>query len=80
MEAATCRSCGASIVWAATAKGRRMPIDFAPVAGGNIDLDLSVVPPLAHVLAKTELEHLAGPAYVSHFATCPNATAHRSTA
>jgi hypothetical protein len=31
-----CRSCDAPITWAVTRKGRRIPLDPEPVAGGNI--------------------------------------------
>ena len=65
---AKCSSCGAAIVWAKTTKGKRMPVDAEPAAGGNINLDgfgvARYVP--------------AGKGhYKSHFATCPNSAAHR---
>lgn len=62
---ATCRSCGAAIVWAVTAAGKRMPLDAKPerrlVREGRQE------PPLV-VVTDT---------YTSHFATCPNADQHR---
>lgn len=63
-----CRYCGAPILWARTAKGRRIPLAAVPVAGGNLDLDP----------AAGQVAYVAGPVstevrYVSHFATCPSA-------
>lgn len=66
-----CRSCGASIFWAWTKKGKRMPIDAEPNHLGNISLQgttVRFVTPDANTL---------GQRYVSHFVTCPNADKHR---
>lgn len=76
----TCKSCGAPIMWAETAKGHRIPIDPEPVLGGNIllshrDVEPSL-PPLATVFAHA-FENSDEPTYKSHFATCPNASSHR---
>lgn len=63
--AATCRSCGAEIVWAITKSGKRMPLDADPVTGLGVfvfDNGYAVDPP---------------PLRRSHFATCPNADEHR---
>lgn len=68
-----CRSCGRPVVWKLTESGKRMPIDPAPVDDGNVvKLDDDRV----HVLHADESPGDAD-TYVSHFATCPNATAHR---
>ena len=32
---ATCRSCGADIIWALTLHGKHMPMDAVPIAGGT---------------------------------------------
>ena len=106
--ASTCRSCDAPLRWAITDRGRRIPLDPAPV-----DLDhhgaLIVVPeenlvPGAgvHVIdralslgavihklisargvtperARELITERGLTAHVSHFATCPNARAHRRT-
>lgn len=64
-----CTSCKQQIEWRTSkVSGRKMPIDSAPAAGGNIVLvdrnDYKVVP--------------AGEGtHTSHFATCPNAQKHR---
>jgi hypothetical protein len=59
----TCRSCGASILWAETEVGKRIPLDSTP----EHRLVISTVSGKARVM----------PTYISHFATCPNAAAHR---
>lgn len=61
---ATCRSCGAAILWVVTASGKRMPLDASPEKRFVIEPQ---EPPLA----------LSRDTYVSHFSTCPNAAAHR---
>jgi hypothetical protein len=67
---ASCRSCGAPIVWAVTSSGKRMPLDArAAVVFG---LDTTSDPPLA-------TRGQGDPLYVSHFATCPNAAQHRKS-
>jgi hypothetical protein len=65
-----CRSCGARIRWAVTAKGKRMPVDADPADGGNVELveqggDLRAV-----VHAQPPLD--AGPLHWPHHATCPD--------
>lgn len=73
MSAATCRSCGASIVWATTPSGKVMPLDaFCSTVGTirlNADGSCTVMPALARVPGE--------PLHTSHFATCPDAAAHR---
>lgn len=78
---ASCRSCGAPIVWAVTRKGKRMPLDAEPVDGGNVVIvepARGSVPPVAEVRepALTDPSGLAR--YTSHFATCPQADSWRS--
>lgn len=70
-----CRTCRAPIIWAITQRGARMPVDAAPVPGGNVVLEHRKD---GTVLARTQGE-LGGAAvrHVSHFATCPGATHHR---
>lgn len=72
MSLSKCKSCGASIRWAKTPTGKSMPLDFEPAADGNIVL----IDGLA--TAASPMELLSGkPVFRSHFATCPNAQAHR---
>lgn len=70
-----CRSCHAEVVWVVLTTGRRMPLDPAPVERGTVVLDRPdnlgrVVPASAEVPEGT-------PRFAPHFATCPNASAHR---
>lgn len=70
-----CSTCEAPIRWVLSAKGRRLPIDPEPVATGNLFLqqtDEGVT--YATVVAPGSRPRL----FVSHFATCPQAAAHRS--
>lgn len=62
----TCRSCGASIMWVKTRKGKNMPIDHDP------ELEHRFV----------DVQKGSAPEYdpdcmTSHFDTCPNAADHR---
>lgn len=78
----TCSSCKAPIRWTVTEKGNRMPIDHAPVRGGNIvlrDEGRCLVAVYVQPLFETEADK-AKPHYVSHFATCPAADQHRRKA
>jgi len=85
---AHCRTCRAPIVWALTQKGNREPLDFEPVADGNIEVvDWTRTPeedewtPVVRHLKKGELDVLPGfdvpDRYKSHFATCSDPAKHR---
>lgn len=81
MKLATCRSCGASIVWVVTSNLKKMPVDADPVAlphGFRLteeDDDDAGAPIATFVAAVPAGERV----WQSHFATCPNATQHRRT-
>ena len=73
-----CSSCGARVEWAKTDKGRRIPLDPAPNAAGNLiivgnERKLRVM----HALRKDEDPPPIVPRYTTHFTTCPNAGEHR---
>lgn len=68
-----CASCGANIRWVKTEYGKAMPIDFDPSPRGNI----AIIDGLAVVDGKAVRLDDKRPRYTSHFATCPNASAHR---
>lgn len=78
---ATCTSCGREIRWSVVAKsGKKMPLDRAQVADGNIVALATVdgasgLPLVEYVGLDTDVE-LAR--YRSHFASCPHAAAHRT--
>ncbi len=69
---ATCRSCGAEIVWGKTKAGKSMPIDPGPVASGNILLTENGT---CYVHPSPEIRRVFSevPMRTSHFATCPDA-------
>ena len=70
---AKCRSCGAEIVWCVTESGKKMPADAEPSERGTLVLVDSCG---GETLAR--VAECPGPRmYTSHFATCPNAAAHR---
>lgn len=62
-----CRTCGAEIFFVVTGAGKRMPLDAAPVATGNVVIAGERV----RVLRKGEAHE--GPRYQAHFVVCPGA-------
>jgi hypothetical protein len=64
---AECRSCGATITWAVTESGRRIPLD----AQQSLDGNMSEVDRLADGTMVVAV--VAEGLYRSHFATCPQA-------
>lgn len=74
-----CRSCGAGIRWGAVAaSGKNMPLDVEPHPDGNVRIArdgflLEVLGGVALPAARARGDEL----YRSHFATCPDAGAHR---
>jgi hypothetical protein len=74
MNIAKCGSCGASIVWACTEKGKMIPIDAIPRADGNMILTPDGI---AHVLIPDGLFGTEDERYMTHWATCPDAKQHR---
>jgi hypothetical protein len=73
---AVCGSCGAAIVWAKTSNDKPMPLDAEPSSDGNIQYAYG----RAIYLGTEEREASNEPLYVSHFATCPQASQHRRRA
>ena len=80
-----CKTCRAEIRWAVTVNGKKIPIDAAPAAGGNITLsERAKQAPIAVMLdaqGNAPLPALQpsaeAPRYTSHFATCPDAENYR---
>ncbi len=60
----TCKSCGASILWVRTAKGKQMPLDTKPQKLITLD-DMP------------EATGYMTDCYTPHWATCPQAAQHR---
>jgi hypothetical protein len=75
---ATCKSCGAVIVWAVTAAGKSMPVDADASTDGTIELRYERNQISAVVHAGTNGVTRAGSLHTSHFATCPFAKQHRN--
>lgn len=72
-----CGGCGASIVWALTDAGRRMPVDADPVAGGELEIFAEyfpggepVDPGVQRVRQRPAERPPSSPAWRSHWATC----------
>jgi hypothetical protein len=73
-----CRSCGAPIRWAMTEHGRRIPLDAASVGDGRFGTGLFVLRDGGELaMAVPPGVFPEQPHYVTHFATCPNASEHR---
>lgn len=75
---ATCRSCSSPISWATLPDGKLMPLDAKSVPDGNIAAHRDERGDLQARVLKDGDELVEGERRgVSHFASCPNAAAHR---
>lgn len=75
---ASCRSCGASIVWAITERGKRIPLDAEPNAvKGNMVLEVETLIVNGHPQERWRARQVAPlldaaqVRYMPHHATCP---------
>jgi hypothetical protein len=68
-----CSSCGASIMWIRTPKGKAMPLDATPNPDGNVVIRNG----MAVVLKLPEMETEKGRRFMPHWATCEYAAQHR---
>ena len=90
-----CTSCGAKLIWALTDSGRHMPVDPEPVPAalipearnGNVvlwyevdDKDQPIGQQCVSYATEEQKRDPKVPLWTSHFATCPNAVAHRRRA
>lgn len=74
-----CRSCGSSIRWAATKKGKLLPVDAEPNPAGSVELrERPGAIPVAIVHSAGD-RPLFGDRYLPHWAACPQADEWRST-
>ena len=64
---ARCQYCHRVIRWCTTTTGHRIPVDPTPAEHGNLRIDETSDPAVAHVVAVAPGLHIA------HFATCPGA-------
>lgn len=79
-QVTTCRSCGAPVRWARTEAGKNMPLDADPATGDPLvvpDGNLVVTGWQGPLRVVKTMAAGAGQ-HRSHFATCPNAKAHRT--
>jgi hypothetical protein len=74
---AECSSCGATINWAKTIKGRPIPLDPDPSPQGNVILSEEGTALVYRDPSAVAPRYANEPHYLSHFATCPNADTHR---
>lgn len=65
------KGCGETIIWCVTSLDKSMPVDVAPVEGGNLRLIPRgrQEPPLAEVVPAAERTS-GQKLHISHFATC----------
>lgn len=78
----TCRSCGATVYWAVTAEGKRMPVDPPPKDPEPFDPTLNVETWRdPDGVLRTGTPHMDTEVIrrtTSHFATCPDADTWRN--
>jgi hypothetical protein len=70
----TCSACGAPLLWAVGANGKRQPLNAEPRPDGNIWLDGEG---LAHYRSRATPIPEGASRYTSHFANCVNAAQFR---
>ena len=79
---ALCRSCRKKIRWVTMVSGKKNPLDPEPVENGNVQiLELSPGEFQGEALKAEQLAAARDGGellYISHFATCPTASQHRS--
>ena len=66
MSVKKCRSCGADVLWVVTETGKKMPLDAKAIT-------VFVPDPAQRRARDGDLCAVSRKAYVSHFATCPDA-------
>lgn len=71
---ARCKSCGARVIWAVSALGRKLPVDAAPDPAGQWWLTTDDPRATVPNFRRVDLYTPEGtPHYTSHFVTCPEA-------
>jgi hypothetical protein len=67
---ARCRSCQAEIEWVLTERGKRMPVDIAPVDNGNLRV-IGQAGDAGNIVPVVSYVEVGDGDRISHFATCP---------
>jgi hypothetical protein len=75
VKVSTCSSCAARVIWVLSNKGNPVMVNAEPEDDGDHWLVKGTGAPPVAVKAAEEVKHAA--LYKVHFATCPNAEAHR---
>jgi hypothetical protein len=70
-----CKSTGKPVRWLRTTTGQLLPINPEPAPDGNI---LLLPHERCRVVPVEDRAATVAPLFKTHFATCPNAAAHRS--
>lgn len=73
---ATCKKCGANIIWIKTKKGKSMPCDSVLITyqANKAGKDTIVTPNGETIRCRLTFNGEAtGMGYISHWSTCPNA-------
>ena len=76
MKPTICKSCGAEIIFIDTNKGSKMPCDPDSYSPDELEPTDMVVTDEGRVCFAKNAE-ARSVCYISHFATCPDAEAHR---
>jgi len=69
LQATSCRSCGAEILWVKTTKDKNMPLDAEPSGAGEFALEWEG----EQAIARKVGQGYTGDRYTCHFVTCPDA-------
>jgi len=78
-ETKRCGSCGMSVIWTTTHRGKRMPVDAEPAENGNVRLRQDGERVIAEYPGREhpDLFEDDGKRHLSHFVTCPQAESWR---
>jgi hypothetical protein len=74
---ARCRSCQAEIEWVLTERGKRMPVDIAPVDNGNLRV-IGQAGDAGNIVPVVSYVEVGDGDRISHFATCPQSDGWRA--
>ena len=74
---ASCKACGAAIIWARTESGATMPLEREPVPEGmyriTVSTRIAAQPDTRAEFVPRERRHDNAPLFIAHWARCPKA-------